>query len=64
VRGPKDWVGWVNAPMTDAEVEALRHSVNRGTPFGSEFWVLRTARRLGLEASLHPRGRPRTRREK
>jgi putative transposase len=57
-------VGWVNAPMTDAEVEALRHSVNRGTPFGRELWVLRTARRLGLETSLHQRGRPRTRREK
>lgn len=64
VPGPKDWVGWVNAPMTDAEVEAIRHSVNRGTPFGSKAWVRRTARRLGLEASLNPRGRPRPRTEK
>lgn len=64
VAGPADWPGWVNAPMTDAEVEALRHSVNRGTPFGKEGWVQRTARRLGLEASLNPRGRPRTRSEK
>lgn len=61
---PKDWVNWVNAPMTDAEVAALRHSVNRGTPFGSAAWVQRTARRLGLEASVNPRGRPRTRNEK
>lgn len=38
--------------MTDADVETLRRSVNRGTPFGSEPWVQRTARRLGLEASL------------
>ncbi|MDF0676137.1 MAG: hypothetical protein P0120_17655 [Nitrospira sp.] len=36
---PTDWVNWVNAPMTDAEVAALRHSVNRGTPFGSTAWV-------------------------
>ncbi|MDF0676355.1 MAG: hypothetical protein P0120_18770 [Nitrospira sp.] len=61
---PKDWVDWVNAPMTDTEVAALRHSVNRGTPFGSAAWVQRTARRLGLEASVNPRGRPRTRNEK
>lgn len=64
VAGPKDWAGWVNAPMTDAEVETLRHSVNRGTPFGTGAWMQRTARRLGLEASLNPRGRPRTRHEK
>jgi putative transposase len=57
VAGPNDWLGWVNAPMTDAELEALRRSVNRGPPFGSEAWVQQTARRLGLEASLKPRGR-------
>ena len=33
---PKEWLNWVNAPMTDAEVDALRRSVNRGTPFGDE----------------------------
>jgi hypothetical protein len=38
--------------------------LNRGTPFGSEAWVLRTAQRLGLEASLNPCGRLRTRTEK
>lgn len=64
VRGPKDWVRWVNVPMTAAELEALRHSVNRGTPFGKEAWVQRTAQRLGLEASVNPRGRPRSRTEK
>jgi putative transposase len=64
VVGPTDWVGWVNAPMKDTELSALRHSVNRERPFGSEAWVQRTARRLGLESSLHPRGRPRTPAEK
>ncbi len=45
--------------MTEADVERVRHSVNRGTPLGGEGWAGRTARRLGLEASLRPRGRPR-----
>jgi len=64
VSGPLDWAAWVNAPMTDAEVEALRRSVNRGTPYGADRWVRRTVRRLGLESSLNPRGRPRGRTKK
>ena len=56
----RQWVRWVNEPMTDAEVESLRRSVNRGTPFGTETWARRMAERLGLEASLRPRGRPPT----
>jgi len=36
----------------------LRQSVNRA-PFGASAWVQRTARRLGFEASLRPRGQPR-----
>jgi putative transposase len=50
--------------MTETEVERIQHSVNRGTPFGSEAWAVQTARRLELEASLRPRGRPRKQREK
>ncbi len=61
---PAHWVAWVNEAMQPAEVERLRHSVNRGTPLGSEAWAVRTARRLGLEASLRPRGRPPKEREK
>ena len=64
VSGPQDWQAWVNAPMTDAEVEAIRRSVNRGAPYGEENWVRRTVRRLGLEASLNPRGRPRVHNKK
>jgi putative transposase len=56
---PCNWSEWVNAPMTDAELTGLRHSVRRGTPFGSPLWQLSTARDLGFEASLRPWGRPR-----
>ena len=58
VRG-RDWLRWVNEPQTEAELEALRKCVRRGRPFGSASWQRRTARRLGLESSLRPRGRPR-----
>ncbi|MGH9782904.1 MAG: transposase [Terriglobia bacterium] len=58
VERPRNWLARVNEPETAAELEALRTSVHRGRPFGSEPWVGRMAKRLGLEATLRPRGRP------
>ena len=58
VRRPRDWLSWVNSPVTPAELEALRRSVNRGTPFGDETWIEKTAKQLSLQATLRPRGRP------
>jgi putative transposase len=55
----RDWLEWVNQPQTEAELAALRKCIERGTPYGSEPWQHATAKRLGLEASLNPRGRPR-----
>ncbi len=55
---PSDWVRRVNRPQTDAELEAVRKSVNRGTPFGTKAWQTRAALRLGLQSTLRPRGRP------
>jgi putative transposase len=52
------WLDWVNEPQSAAELGAIRCSVRRGTPYGSGGWVSRTARKLGLESTLRPRGRP------
>ena len=54
-----DWVRRVNQAQTEAELTALRGAVMRGRPFGSDLWARRTAKRLGLEYTLRPRGRPR-----
>jgi len=43
---------------TEAELAALRCCVNRGRPFGDPNWITDTAKRLGLEWTLRPRGRP------
>lgn len=53
------WLRYVNGVETEAELTALRQSVTRGAPYGEESWVERTAKRLGLESTLRPRGRPR-----
>lgn len=55
---PRNWAAWVNRVQTKAELEVLQTSVNRGRPFGSESWQKRTAKRLALESTFRPRGRP------
>jgi len=52
------WVEHVNAPQTEAELSALRHCVKRGCPFGETSWCEKMVRRLGLESTQRPRGRP------
>jgi putative transposase len=52
------WVEHVNAPQTEAELEAVRRSVRRGCPFGSVGWQERMADRQGLQHTLRPLGRP------
>ena len=56
---PRDWLAWLNRAETEAELQALRRSVNRGRPYGSDQWVERVVSKLGLAWSIRPRGRPR-----
>ena len=55
---PSDWVEQVNRPESEAELEALRRSVRRGSPFGEAAWIADAARALRLERTLRPQGRP------
>ena len=56
---PRTWLDHVNRAETTQELEALRKAVRRGYPFGDPRWQKRTAKRLSLESTLRPRGRPR-----
>ena len=58
VAPPSNWIDHVNEPQTEAEVEALRRSLRRGIPFGSEAWQHATAGQFGIELAPRPRGRP------
>ena len=53
------WVDHVNQPLTERELAALRLSVARGNPYGSVGWNERIIKKLGLESTVRPRGRPR-----
>ena len=57
---PADWLDLVNTP-TPAEAQ-VRECLRRGRPPGDEAWRQWAAERLGLEATLRPRGRPPRRR--
>jgi len=56
---PPQWLQRVNRLQSEGEVQAIRRSLGRGQPFGGDAWVRQTARQLGLESTLRPRGRPR-----
>jgi putative transposase len=55
---PSDWLTYVNHRAEKAEVDALRRSARRGSPYGDEAWAQAMAEQLGLQSTLRPRGRP------
>jgi len=55
------WLEHVNAEQTEAELAAVRRSVQRGNPLGDPSWCDEMVRRLGLESTLRPPGRPQRR---
>lgn len=54
----RHWLEYVNGVETEAELKALRRSVNKGQPYGSTQWVARVSKQLGLQSTLRGRGRP------
>jgi putative transposase len=56
---PRNWVALVNERMDDDALDQVRRCVQKGMPYGDEAWVVRTAKRLGLQSTLRSPGRPR-----
>ena len=55
---PENWLQFVDAPQSKAELDALRRCTQRNAPFGGTAWVAETAKSLGLESSVRNIGRP------
>jgi len=55
---PADWIEIINTADNASELDDLRSSAQRGRPFGIEDWTINIAKQLGLEATMHSRGRP------
>lgn len=60
---PRNWSALVNEPMSLSERERIKLSMERGRPLGTPAWTETTARRLGLQFTLNPRGRPKSRKK-
>jgi putative transposase len=58
VARPPRWASQVNTPQSEAEVQAFRHAVQQGNPFGTDEWKQEVDELLGA-SPRRPRGRPR-----
>lgn len=64
MRRSPGWLQRVNQALTKDELNALRNSSQRGSPFGDDPWTASVVKRLGLQSTLRSRGRPRVRFDK
>jgi putative transposase len=53
------WSACVHQTPDEAELTAIRRSSETGLPYGERSWVDRLCRRLKLDLTIRPRGRPR-----
>lgn len=56
---PKDYLTFIQTPLTAGEIEKARYSVNRSKPFGTESWTNKMIDCYKLEGTVRGRGRPR-----
>jgi putative transposase len=52
------WSAYVHQKPDDCELTAIRRSSETGMPYGERSWVDRLCRRLKLDLTIRPRGRP------
>jgi putative transposase len=55
---PGQWDRYVDEPFTEKELDRLRMSVNRQTPFGDATWQMNICKEFGLESTMKGKGRP------
>ncbi len=56
---PEAWENYVNAPLAETDLEKIRQSVNRQSPYGASPWQFELCKKLGVESTLRAKGRPR-----
>jgi len=56
---PKEWSKIVNESISEEELEEVRQSVSRQSPYGDPLWQVHISKTMGLESTVRPRGRPR-----
>ena len=55
---PQNYMHWINTPDTEGDLEQLRTSVRRGSPFDGETWVENMIQEHNLISTVRREGRP------
>lgn len=55
---PKNYLKWINTPDKEDDLEQLRTSVRRGSPFGGESWMENMIQAHNLISTVRREGRP------
>jgi len=58
VERPADWPQWVHADELEKQIVAVRKSIIKGQPCGSEPWVEQMVAQWNVGPTLRARGRP------
>jgi putative transposase len=58
VERPANWLSILNEPEEEEQEKIVRASLERNRPFGDATWTARVIRRLGLQHTTRPPGRP------
>jgi REP-associated tyrosine transposase len=64
IRRPRNWQALLNKEQSEKELKQIQLSLNRQRPLGDQQWVAKTVKKLGLEYTIRPIGRPRIKEEK
>ncbi len=54
----KQWTASVNSALTKQELSRLNISETRSRPYGGDLWMDKVVKKLGLEHTIRPEGRP------
>jgi putative transposase len=54
----RKWAEKIHTPPAGATLAEIRRSTTTGLPYGSPKWVERLAKKLDLDLTIRPRGRP------
>ena len=55
----RKWAAMVHQPMEEHALASIRRSNDTGLPYGDAAWIKRLAKKMDLDLTIRPRGRPR-----
>jgi putative transposase len=55
---PRDYMSFVQTPLTQEEIDATRNAVNKSVPYGKDNWRDAMVDRFKLQATIRGKGRP------